>query len=83
MVKPTQTIRWPLPTNCLSVLDHFMGLALKRLKILEFLKKNIVPNFSLAISQKMLRRPRKVGQVNNHVPDFDCSMFRNYRGLEL
>ena len=31
MVKHTQTIRWLLPTNCLSVVDHFAGLALKGL----------------------------------------------------
>ena len=29
MVKHTQTIRRLLPTNCLSVLDHFVGLAPK------------------------------------------------------
>ena len=29
MVKRTQTIRWLLPTNCLCVFDHFVGLALK------------------------------------------------------
>ena len=32
MVKHTQTIRWLLPTNCLSVFDHFVELALKGLK---------------------------------------------------
>ena len=31
MVKHTQTIRWLLPMNCLSVFDHFVGLALKGL----------------------------------------------------
>ena len=31
MVKRTQTIRWLSPTNRLSVLDHFVGLALKGL----------------------------------------------------
>ena len=31
MVKHTQTIR--LPTNCLSMFDYFMGLALKRLTL--------------------------------------------------
>ena len=32
-VKHTQRIRWQfLPTNCLSVFDHFMGLALKGLE---------------------------------------------------
>ena len=29
MVKHTQTIRRLLPTNCFSVFDHFVGLALK------------------------------------------------------
>ena len=32
MVKHTQTIRWQIPTNCLSVFDHFVGLAIKGLK---------------------------------------------------
>ena len=31
----TQTIRWQQRTNCLSVLDHFAGLALKRLSEFE------------------------------------------------
>ena len=31
MVKHIQTIRRLLPTNCLSVFDHFVGLALKGL----------------------------------------------------
>ena len=31
MVKPTQTIRRPLPTNFLSFFDHFVRLALKGL----------------------------------------------------
>ena len=33
MVKHTQTIRWQQLTNCFSVFDHFVGLALKRLFI--------------------------------------------------
>ena len=33
MVKRAQTIRRQQPTNCLSVFDHFAGLALKRLRI--------------------------------------------------
>ena len=33
MVKHTQTICWTLPTNCLSVFDHFVGLVLKGLSI--------------------------------------------------
>ena len=32
MVKYTQTIRRLLPTNCLSVFDHFVELALKELR---------------------------------------------------
>ena len=31
MVKHNQTIRRLLPTNCLSLFDHFVGLALRRL----------------------------------------------------
>ena len=31
MVKHTQTIRWLVLTNCLSVFDHFVGLTLKGL----------------------------------------------------
>ena len=33
MVKQTQTIRRLLPTNCLSVFDHFAGLALIGLRL--------------------------------------------------
>ena len=33
MVKHTQTIRPQKPTNCLSVFNHFMGLALKGLRL--------------------------------------------------
>ena len=33
MVKHTQIIRRPLPPNCLSVFDHFVGLVLKGLSI--------------------------------------------------
>ena len=32
MFKYTQAIRRQKPTNCLSVFDHFVGLALKRLR---------------------------------------------------
>ena len=34
MVKHTQAIRRQQPTNCLSVFDHFLGLALKGLTVL-------------------------------------------------
>ena len=32
MIKHTQKIRRLLPTNCLSVFDHFVGLVLKGLR---------------------------------------------------
>ena len=37
MIKHTQTIRWQQPTNCLSVFDHFVGLALKGLNIVNIM----------------------------------------------
>ena len=37
MVKHTQTIRRLLPTNCLSVFDYFVGLALKGLNGTNFI----------------------------------------------
>ena len=36
MVERTQTIRRLLPTNCLSVFDHFVWLALKDLSMRRF-----------------------------------------------
>ena len=39
MVKYTQSIRRLLPTNCLSVFDHFVGLALKVSKAVVTQKK--------------------------------------------
>ena len=39
MVKQTQTICRLLPANCLSVFDHFVGLALKRLRIIKALEE--------------------------------------------
>ena len=47
MVKHTQTIHRQivdelLPTNCLSVFDHFMGLALKGLKLKQLSRINII-----------------------------------------
>ena len=42
MVKHTQTIRQLLPTDCMSVFDHFVGLALKGLTLTI---KNIKPGY--------------------------------------
>ena len=49
MVRHTQIISGNLPTNCLSVFDHFVGLALKRLKKIfkkySFVSAYVEPNF--------------------------------------
>ena len=50
MVKLTQTIRRLMPTNCLSVFDHFAGLVVKGLltfqkifrKLLDCIRLNMV-----------------------------------------
>ena len=39
MVKHTQTIVGKLPTNCLSIFDHFVGLALKGLVVFIWIKQ--------------------------------------------
>ena len=45
MVKHTQTIHWQQSTNCLCVFDHFLWLALKRLKN-ELVRKLFCSQFS-------------------------------------
>ena len=56
MVKHTQTIRQLLPTNCLSMFDHFAGLALKGLnnfhRNIQFTYETEY-NFKLAFSDVM------------------------------
>ena len=56
MVKYSQTICWLLPTNCLSVFDHFVGFALKGLGLLHSnilgLMIQITSNFALALRSK-------------------------------
>ena len=49
MVKHTQTIRRLLPTNCLSVIDHFVKLALKGLKY------NIIIALCLSVNYKYIK----------------------------
>ena len=46
MVKHTHTIRWQKPTNCLSVFDDFVGLALKGLKGLQRFFEDLFKEFS-------------------------------------
>ena len=43
MVKLTQTIRRLMPTNCLSVFDHFVELVLKELMCEIILKLKLTP----------------------------------------
>ena len=45
MVKHTQTIRRQKSKNCLTVTDHFVGLALKGKKIMKLKKGNEVAVF--------------------------------------
>ena len=43
MVKHTQTIRWQQLTNCLSVFDHFVKLALKVLSWISTTLTRFIP----------------------------------------
>ena len=47
MVKHTQTIRRQQPTNCLSVFDHFVRLALKGLKAI------VNPSFNIPLKKNI------------------------------
>ena len=62
MVRHTQTIRWLLQTNGLSVFDHFVGLALKGLNLL-FVKIQMI--------MKLIHRNpmRKNSFWNIHIAD--------------
>ena len=55
MVKNTQTIRRLLPTNCLSLFDHFMGLALEGLR-----RHGVNPFHLTGVSLYLLKTPEKV-----------------------
>ena len=52
-VKHTQTIRWQKPTNCLSVFDHFVGLALKGLKLCYMCKRKFF-SFSTILQKNVI-----------------------------
>ena len=54
MIKYTQTIRRLLPTNCLSVLDHSMRLALKGLKCLSLYWKTTNFEFNGKVKRQLL-----------------------------
>ena len=61
MVKHTQTIRQLLPTNCLSVFDHFVQLALKGLKYLWSFVNNM---------QEKINDTAHLLHVFNDAPDY-------------
>ena len=73
MVKHTQTILWLLPTNCLSVFDHFVGLAIKWLNFewtsLQRKKKILI---SYIASLKTF-----YGQFSNHLHITDLICIEN------
>ena len=45
MVEHSQTIRRQNPTNCLSVFDHFVGLALKGLRLVNLKQTKFLNKF--------------------------------------
>ena len=55
MVKHTQTIGRQHPTNCLSVFDHFVGLALK-----EFTSQVSQANITKSLVQNTLKRLKNI-----------------------
>ena len=86
MVKHTEIIRGQKPTNCLSVLDHFVGLALKGLinSVQLQLEQLLVPNLYLKVKRKTVLREIYQIQVfvktitlNNHFTVFqDTKIFQ-------
>ena len=52
MVKHAETIRRLLPTNCLSVFNHFVGLVLKGLLV-------IIPEQILTYLNSILKTPER------------------------
>ena len=80
MVKHTQTIRRLLATNCLSVFGHFLGLALKRLKLGK--SQNWVetePSAKLSLQKKIfdnsVQKLRKKDNNTNILPDTVIDFF--------
>ena len=71
MVKHTQAIRQLLPTNCLSVFNHFVGLALKGLR--HYLREGRL-QISLLILSKFKRIkfyiPAKIIKMSRFSGDF-------------
>ena len=81
MVKHSQTIHWLLPKNCLSVFDHFWGLALKGLIkyyilcnfvetkqiFTRSLRTTIKTNNQVKISQKLKNLQRRIYELIDHL----------------
>ena len=64
MAKRTQTTRRLLPTNCFSVFNHFVGLALKGLILGMYLEHHIVNMDSQQISALCIMENIKQGCNN-------------------
>ena len=67
MVKHTQT----MSANCLSVLDHFVGLALKELKLRVKLQKFEFNNFNLHVDEKGTVSPMKLDRNELQAESFE------------
>ena len=65
MVKHIQTIRRQLPTNCLSVFDHFVGLALKGLRSAIF-SSNV---YLIRVMTEMSESFRRLRKLPNYSRD--------------
>ena len=59
MVKHAQTIRRQKAINCLSVFDHFVGLALKGLIVVSLLQMSSFSALSFALHFLRLKPPSK------------------------
>ena len=71
MVKRTQTIRKLLPTNCLGVFDHFVGLALKEIN---GVIKKYVTKFKV-LPAKSYQSLNKVMLKKSHLGVFQQTIF--------
>ena len=68
VVKQTQKIRRKQPTNCLRVLDHFVGLVLKGLNIPLYIIKCTIHILPSTIHRSTIRNCHEINsKINTHV----------------
>ena len=74
MAEHKQTIRWLLLTNCLSVSDHFVGIALKRLKPMFLSYRNESTGLSIELILKnvftLRENVRHPGQIKHAIKEY-------------